>query len=266
MIIGMETSLPLSLRYNSLGYAVILPGDRPSQAVDALIAADYPEEFCLSPSFAPPFVAELMAAGFLVMSAKILGPAGAGAAGKSGGGPARRQPFLPYILLPKYHPERSVLFFPDLHVGKTPKRLLPRYELRADAEFDRILSRCAEVHGGDWLTPPLRRTIRAIRNLANAPVRPCSFGLYREGVLRAGEFGVMAGGIYTSYSGYCDENSAGTVQMILTALYLRDRGFACWDLGMPLAYKEKLGARLLDRGGFRELFRKAAAMETGTVF
>jgi Leu/Phe-tRNA-protein transferase len=223
--------------------------------VDALIKENYPEEFCLSPSFKPSFIAELMAAGFLVMSEKTGEPDG-----EDGGGPVRKNPFPQYILLPKYHLERSVLFFPDLHAGKTLKRLVPRYELRPGAEFDHILDRCAEVHGGDWLTPPLRGAVKAIRDLKNAGARPCSFGLYRDGVLRAGEFGVISGGVYTSYSGYYDENSAGMVQMFLTGEYLRDRGFAFWDLGMSVAYKKRLGGRLLDRGQFTELFRKAAGM------
>jgi Leu/Phe-tRNA-protein transferase len=255
------------LRYTPSGYVVLLPGDRLSQVVDALIRTDYPEEFCLSPSFDPRFIAELMAAGFLVMSEKVEDPAaeaaaeetsveGASAADSQG----RKGPLLRYILLPKHHLERSVLFFPDLHAGKTIKRLLPRYELRAGVEFDRILNRCIEVHGGDWLTPPLQEAFRALGGLKNAGVRPYSFGLYREGILRAGEFGVVSGGVYTSYSGYYDENSAGMVQMILTGGYLRDRGFAFWDLGMPLAYKERFGARLLDRREFTELFRSAAAI------
>jgi Leu/Phe-tRNA-protein transferase len=256
----MEKTPISSLRYTPAGYAVILPGDRPSRVVDALIREGYPEEFCLSPSFEPSFIAELMAAGFLVMSERTGEPAGEEAAGEDGVEPGRKHPFPQYILLPKYHLERSVLFFPDLHAGKTLKRLVSRYELRPGAEFDQILDRCAEVHGDDWLTPPLQGAIRAIRNLKNTGARSCSFGLYRNGVLRAGEFGVVSGGVYTSYSGYYDENSAGMVQMFLTGAYLRDRGFAFWDLGMPLAYKERLGGRLLKRGQFTELFRKAAGI------
>ncbi|GHV92799.1 hypothetical protein AGMMS50268_33020 [Spirochaetia bacterium] len=84
-------------------------------------------------------------------------------------------------------------------------------------------------------------------------VQPVSFGLYREERLAAGEFGVVAGKVYTSYSGYYDEDSAGTVQLILTGRYLRDAGFAFWDLGMPLEYKTRLGARSVDRENFLKL-------------
>jgi leucyl/phenylalanyl-tRNA--protein transferase len=115
------------------------------------------------------------------------------------------------------------------------------------------MERCAAVHGDDWLTPPLRESIRQIRASPGLPARPAAFGLYREGRLVAGEFGVVAGQVYTSSSGYYDEASAGTVQLILTGRYLRDTGFAFWDLGMPLEYKTRLGARGVERGKFLEL-------------
>jgi Leu/Phe-tRNA-protein transferase len=89
-----------------------------------------------------------------------------------------------------------------------------------------------------------------------------SFGLYREGRLVAGEFGVVVGRVYTSYSGYRDEDSAGTVQLVLTGRLLRDSGFAYWDLGMILPYKKRLGARNLSRRRFLDLFFKAQGSST----
>jgi Leu/Phe-tRNA-protein transferase len=242
---------------------LISPKDDPHRIVDLMLKTGYAEEFCAAVSFDPPFIARLMDAGFLVMSAS------------RGGGQ--------YILLPKLHLVRSVLFFDRLHVKKSVRRFLPRYELRFDGDFDRILDRCVAIHGDDWLTPPLVDAIRALRAkpqsgfasefrggarfghdapaLSAARGRgdggpwPVSFGVYRDGELRAGEFGVVSGPVYTSYSGYYDEDNAGTVQMILTARFLRDRGFAFFDLGMPLDYKYDLGAQDLSPRHFVELFR-----------
>jgi Leu/Phe-tRNA-protein transferase len=183
------------------------------------------------------------------------------------------------------HLERSVLFFDDLHEGRTVRRLIPRYELRRDfgapglkAEapggFGDILERCARRHGEDWLTPPLREAFLALyregggrlekcrwqgRKQSGGPASPrmASFGLYREGRLVAGEFGAALGGVYTSYSGYYDEDSAGSVQLVLTGRWLRDAGFAFWDLGMDMPYKRNLGAGIISRKKFLELFRSA---------
>jgi Leu/Phe-tRNA-protein transferase len=87
-------------------------------------------------------------------------------------------------------------------------------------------------------------------------VHPISFGVYRDGILRAGEFGILAGGVYTSYSGYFDEDNAGTVQMILMAEYLKAHGSPFLDLGMPLPYKYDLGAEDIPPHRFVEIFRE----------
>jgi Leu/Phe-tRNA-protein transferase len=179
-----------------------------------------------------------MKAGFLVMSTGI----GEGESAE-------------YISLPKLHLERSLLFFDKVHVKKSIRRYLSRYELRADTDFDFIMDRCVQVHGDGWLTRPLCGAIRAIRTQADAPVWPTSFGVYRDGKLRAGEFGVFSGKIYTSYSGYYDEDNAGTVQMLLTAQFLEKAGCPFWDLGMPLPYKADLGADTVGPETFVPLFR-----------
>jgi Leu/Phe-tRNA-protein transferase len=227
-----------------------------------MLAADYREEFCLALDFDPEFIAALMKAGFLVMSAALAE------------GPEEE---ARHILLPQLHLTRSALLFPDLHVKKSIRGALSRYELRVDgrpaeeltgmealfslpsspvSDFDLIMERCVAVHDDSWLTVPLRRALRRIRERPWLPARPLSFGVYRDGTLRAGEFGVLAGSVYTSYSGYYDEDNAGSVQMILTARLLEALGAPFWDLGMPLDYKTGLGARNVTTARFVELFRR----------
>ncbi|MDR1253103.1 MAG: GNAT family N-acetyltransferase [Treponema sp.] len=237
------------LRYTSTGYLMISPADDPHRIVDAMLATGYDEEFCIALDFSPEFVARLMEAGFLVMSTEI-----------SDGADTAEETAC--VLLPKLHLVRSVLFFENLHIKRSIRRFLTRYELRPDADFDAILDRCVQIHGGEWLTPPLVESIRKIREKAGpapdrpeAAARPVSFALYRDGKLTAGEFGVTVGRVYTSYSGYYDENNAGIVQLILTTRYLQERNFAFFDLGMPLDYKTALGAVDISPEEFVTLFR-----------
>lgn len=239
---GMDSCL----RYLSTGHVFITPEDDLDKVVDALLETDYAEEFCVALDFDPHFIARLMSAGFLVMSMKI----------QEEGHPG---PESNVLLLPKLHLIRSVLFFPDLHIKKSIKPLLTKYELKVDTDFQAILEKCVHIHGDDWLTPPLQERLTWIRTYEDLKVRPVSFGVYRNGELKAGEFGVVTGRVYTSYSGYYDENSAGTVQMVLTAQYLQEQGFAFLDLGMPLAYKDTLGACTLVPQYFVRLFRSARA-------
>jgi len=236
------------LRYTVSGHLFISPEDDCQAIVEAMLVTGYNEEFCVAVDFNSDFIARLMEAGFLVMSADIAG---------------RNEQKPDYILLPKLHIVRSALFFENLHIKRTIRRFLNRYELCPDAEFDFIIDRCAEKHGTDWLTPPLVEAIKKIRNSApkheelipTAGAYPASFALYRNGKLAAGEFGVVCGKVYTSYSGFYDEDNAGTVQLILTARYLQERGFSFFDLGMPLDYKTALGAVDISPEEFVRLFR-----------
>jgi len=196
-----------------------------------------------------------MAAGFLVMST------GFGNADDEDAEASREsaspEPEEQYILLPKLHLTRSALFFDNLHIKKSVRRYLDRYELRPDADFELIVNRCQEIHGDDWLTAPLVAAIGNIRQNRLHGVYPMSFALYRNDKLVAGEFGVKAGKVYTSYSGYYDESNAGTVQLILTTRWLRENGFAFFDLGMPMDYKTALGATDISPEEFIALFRAA---------
>ena len=217
--------------------------------VDAMLQTEYKEEFCLARDFDEAFINRLMEAGFLVMSVELKDDDS-----NTENESEDAEPF--YILLPKLHLVRSVLFFPDLHIKKSIRRFLSQYELRVNTDFDFILDKCVQIHGSDWLTPPL---VAALKNMHrnNTGAKPVSFAVYWEGELKAGEIGVVMGQVYTSYSGYYEEDNAGTVQMILMTRWLEENGFAFLDLGMPLDYKTTLGAKDITPDRFVELFRAA---------
>ncbi|MCL2265482.1 MAG: GNAT family N-acetyltransferase [Treponema sp.] len=248
------------LKYTLYGYIYISPDDDCRAIADAMIETGYDLDFCLAENFEPDFMAKLMEAGFLVMSMNLSEDVS--------------KPY--YILLPKLHLVRSALFFENLHIKKSIKRMLGRYELKADVDFDYILDRCIEKHGADWLTPPLVESIKKIRrnimdreSSSNNALQsltpnssfayPASFALYRDGKLAAGEFGVVCGKVYTSYSGFYEEDNAGTVQIILTARYLQEHGFSFFDMGMPLDYKTSLGSVDISPEEFVSLFKASCS-------
>jgi Leu/Phe-tRNA-protein transferase len=237
------------LRYLPTGHIFIDPTDDCDLVVDALLETHYSEEFCLAKDFDEEFILRLMEAGFLVMSTELKNE-DSGEENES----EETEPF--YILLPKLHLVRSALFFPDLRIKKSIRRLLSQYELRVNTDFDFILDKCVHIHGSDWLTTPLVEILKNIHH-CSTDTRPFSFAVYREGELKAGEIGVVVGRVYTSYSGYYEEDNAGTVQMILMTRWLEKNGFAFLDLGMPLDYKTSLGAKDISPDRFVELFRAA---------
>ena len=257
------------LRYTTMGLIYISPEDDCGSVVDAMVSTGYGEEFCIALDWDTQFIARLMKAGFLVMSETVTlkDEKGITISGD--------------LVLPKLHLVRSALFFENLHVKRSLKGYVPRYELFFDTEFETIVSKCLQVHGMGWLTPSLVKNLFMIRKNAGAGdalynkktpdsepnpfpnlvssafPRPVSFELYRNGELKAGEFGVICGRIYTSYSGFKTEDNAGTVQMILTARALQKAGFDFLDFGMPLPYKRDLGAFDISPEEFVSIFRAA---------
>jgi Leu/Phe-tRNA-protein transferase len=237
------------LRYLPSGHIFIDPLDDCDLLVDAMLETDYCEEFCLARNFEEAFIRRLMEAGFLVMSTELKNDDS-----DTENKDDEAEPF--YILLPKLHLVRSALFFPDLHVKKSIRHFLSKYELRINTDFDLVLDKCVRIHGSDWLTPPLVGILKSLHR-GSSGAKPVSFAVYREGELKAGEIGVAIGRVYTSYSGYYEEANAGTVQMILMTRWLEENGFAFLDLGMPLDYKTGLGAKDISPDRFVELFREA---------
>ena len=230
------------LRYCQSGQIFLDPDDNCDHVVDAILESEYNEEFCVATSFDIGFICRLMQAGFLVMSMRIA--------------TEESECESPVILLPKYHLVRSVLFFPDLHIRQNIRRLLSHYELRVNSDFDTIMDKCVTIHGDDWLTTPLIKVIKTMHQMnQHSQATPVSFGLYREGQLKAGEIGIVAGRVYTSYTGFYEENNAGTIQMIQMAQWLSESDFGFIDFGMPLDYKTALGAHSIPIRRFVDIFR-----------
>jgi Leu/Phe-tRNA-protein transferase len=93
-----------------------------------------------------------------------------------------------------------------------------------------------------------------MRNQPDEP-RPVSFALYLDNRLVAGDLGIRIGRVYTSYSGYHEENNAGTVQIILMINWLKEQNFALWDLGpWDNGYKRSLGAVDITPDEYRKIF------------
>ncbi|MDR0552162.1 MAG: GNAT family N-acetyltransferase [Spirochaetaceae bacterium] len=226
------------LSYLDSGEIFILPENDPHEVINIILNTNYPYESCLSDNFDIDFIRKLLREGFLIMSRFI---------------PAINK----FILEASHHLSRSVLFFDHVHITKTVKRIMGRYELRFDDNFNVVIAKCVEKHGNDWLTVPLIKAIKAIKEQNTNDENFVSFSLYRNGNLVAGDFGYKKGRVYTSYSGFYDENNAGSVQIALTAQYLKNSGYAFWDFGMPMpAYKSILGARVVNMESFIELWRK----------
>jgi Leu/Phe-tRNA-protein transferase len=151
----------------------------------------------------------------------------------------------------------AVLYLNNVHEPKSASRLLKKYELKIDSDFDKIVDKCSEIHDDRWLFKEMKDYYKKIYRENDINFKFTSFALYRNNELKAGEFGCIIGKIYYSYSGYHEESSAGTVQMIKMFRYLKKNGFLCCNLGPAseeeYKYKYKLGAIDISRNEYLKL-------------
>jgi hypothetical protein len=134
----------------------------------------------------------------------------------------------------------------------------------------------------NWLYPPIvsafeeinKRTIETnghgvdaflVDNKTNKRCGTTQVRLYSvevwdlSGSLVSGEIGHSVGGIYTSLTGFSNQDNAGSVQLLALGKLLMQCGFEYWDLGMEMEYKIRLGAELMSRTDFvREIHRTRA--------
>ena len=213
--------------------------------VNKIIEAQTPTEFFQIDDPSAQILSQLMIAGFMIMSYQDNGED---------------------FLIAKIHEHRMAVDPAQIQPGKTVRKKLPHYTITMDVSFDQVIDNCISQHGGDWLTPTLIDRVNEIRvnyleNPGNCGPRPVSFELWLGDVLVAGEFGILCGSCYTSYSGFTKISGSGTVQLYALARFLADHRVCLWDLGMAIGYKFSLGAQLLDRKTFIQEFRKARLME-----
>mmetsp|Transcript_69493 Transcript_69493/g.192323 ORF Transcript_69493/g.192323 Transcript_69493/m.192323 type:complete len:409 (-) Transcript_69493:120-1346(-) len=191
--------------------------------------------------------------------------------------------------LPELQPFYGVLtwqnFEASRHVRKALARLRRdgwRYRLADCVDPQRTWRLLNDYHckknGTNWLTLRyLAMCLQASRD-ASINFRLHCIELYEDGVVTAnasgerelfqrkplaGEIGFSIGRVYTSLSGWTEDQSSdklGFAQLVLLGRWLRQRGYAFWSLGHcyspEMEYKHELGHRVYPRADFLALLRR----------
>lgn len=94
------------------------------------LARENPYQFSWSVSFDIDFVAELMFYGYLTMCEKIDKDS--------------------YVLFPKLHHKRCVLFLENLHISKSRRKACKKFCFSANLAFDEVCAGIIKQHGENW--------------------------------------------------------------------------------------------------------------------
>ena len=163
--------------------------------------------------------------------------------------------------LPWFSPRRrTVLFFDELHIGRSLRKSMKRSSLRftIDQAFERVIRACATVPRedlGTWIDPDI---IRAYTELHREGIAH-SAELWDGDELAGGLYGVDAGGVFTGESMFHLQPDASKIALLRLIDHLRERGSTWLDCQVSTPHMRVLGAREIPRSRFLDLLEEAQA-------
>ena len=150
-------------------------------------------------------------------------------------------------------PERCVLFFDEIHIGKKLRRLIrqARYQVTFDRDFEAVIKACAGRRDGKWhvtwITP---RIMRAFADLYDAG-HVHSFEVWNDkDALVGGGYGVAIGRTFFTESQFSLEPNTSKVGFSALNWHLAHWGFTLNDGKWPTPTILDMGFRNIPRREF----------------
>jgi leucyl/phenylalanyl-tRNA--protein transferase len=160
-------------------------------------------------------------------------------------------------------PQRCVLFFDEMHVGKTTRRHLrqQRYRVTFDRDFARVIKSCAGRRDGKWhvtwITPRIMRIYADLHDAGHVH----SFEVWNsEGALVGGGYGVAVGRVFFTESQFSLERDTSKIGFTVLNWHLAQWGFALNDGKGPTPTILDMGFRSIPRSEFLDHLERATAV------
>lgn len=149
---------------------------------------------------------------------------------------------------------RGVLLPEQVHVSRSLRRSLGRYEVSVDARFDEVLTLCADpARPGGWISPEYARSYRELHALGWAHSVEVWYGDLLAGAL----FGVEVGGLFAAESKAHVMTDASKVAVVALADLLADGQPRLIDVQWRTAHLATLGVREMARASYLAAVRVA---------
>lgn len=155
--------------------------------------------------------------------------------------------------LPWFSPRRrAVLFFDQLHVGRSLRKVQARTSMTftIDRDFPAVIEACSNVYrpdqDGTWIEPPIIRAYTRLHEHGDAH----SVEAWEGDRLVGGLYGVDSGGVFTGESMFHLVPHASKLSLLFLIEHLRARGAALIDCQVMTPHMESLGAREISRARF----------------
>ena len=128
---------------------------------------------------------------------------------------------------------RLILHLDDFKLRKSLKKKMKHFEIRIDANFEKVLIACAGMErpgqNGTWLQPDLIEAMTALNALGKAH----SIEAYYEDELVGGLYGVTVGAIFCGESMFAKKSDASKVAFAVLIAKLKEWGYKLVDAQVP---------------------------------
>jgi leucyl/phenylalanyl-tRNA--protein transferase len=165
--------------------------------------------------------------------------------------------------LPWFSPRRrAVIFFDELHIGRTLRRSIRRaqFMFTIDKAFDSVIRACASTPRaegeGTWIGPEIVRAYSKLHLEGDAH----SVEAWEGDALVGGLYGIDAGGLFTGESMFHLRPDASKLGLLHLIELLRERGAKWLDCQIMTPHMRALGAREIPRAEFLDLLAETQAL------
>ena len=166
-----------------------------------------------------------------------------------------------HLPLPWFSPRRrAVIFFDELHVGRTLRRSQRSapFTYTIDKAFDSVIRACASVpreDQGTWIGPDIINAYTRLHREGDAH----SVEAWEGDALAGGLYGIDAGGLFTGESMFHVRSDASKLALLHLIERIRERGAQWLDCQIMTPHMRALGAREIPRTQFIDLLEKTQA-------
>lgn len=152
---------------------------------------------------------------------------------------------------------RGVLLAGDLHVSRSLRRSLPRFEVRVDTAFEEVVRACADpTRPGAWITGDMVAAYTTLHRLGWAHSVEC----WRDGELVGGLYGVAIGGLFAAESKFHRVPDASKAAVVALHRIVHEGPGRVIDVQWRTEHLASLGVRELPRTDYRRLLAAAVGL------
>jgi leucyl/phenylalanyl-tRNA--protein transferase len=144
---------------------------------------------------------------------------------------------------------RAILPLESVCVARRLRRTMRsgRFAIDLQAPFEKIMQACGEERPeGTWIHADMLRCYRALHAQGHAQ----ALGIYRDGALVGGVYGVNFGACFAAESMFHRERDASKVALVALVEHLRRRGFTLLDVQFLTHHLEQFGCEEIPRSDY----------------